>query len=316
MKSQFNTPVLLIIFNRPTTTQKVFNQIKLIKPTYLYVAADGPRIGKIGEVEKCLETRNIIQQVDWDCELKTFFRDENSGCGIAVSSALTWFFKNVEEGIILEDDCLPDLSFFYYCQQLLEKYKNDENIFLICGSNFQTSANKTEGSYYFSNYGNIWGWASWSRAWKNYNYDLDDLEEVVSGGAINHVFQNKNEKKYWLNVLAKTKQKKMNTWDYQWFYTIWKNKGLAITPNVNLVKNIGFYEESTHFFLKDSYRDNHQLNNMEFPLIHPPQIINSKADKSYFNNILSHSLIRISRLIKENGVLFLVRILSKRYFNN
>src|SRR5450759_4497034 len=125
MESKFETPVLFLIFNRSDTTQQVFNQIRQIKPKYLFVAADGPRLDRPVEIEKCLETKSIIQQIDWDCELKSLFSETNLGCRVGVSSAITWFFENVEQGIILEDDCLPDLSFFPYCENLLNKYKDD-----------------------------------------------------------------------------------------------------------------------------------------------------------------------------------------------
>ena len=156
--------VLFIIFNRPETTQRVFDAIRLAKPTRLYIAADGPRENKTGEKELCEQARKIAQNVDWDCEVKTLFQKENLGCGKAVSHAISWFFENEDMGIILEDDCLPHQSFFKYCEELLEKYKNNDRIGIISGNNFQKKRKIGSFSYYFSDIVNIWGWATWARS--------------------------------------------------------------------------------------------------------------------------------------------------------
>ncbi len=161
----FQTPILFLIFNRPDTTKRVFESISRVKPTKLYIAADGARKNKVGEVLLCQETRNIIELIDWECEIKTLFRTENLGCKIAVSSAIDWFFENEEQGIILEDDCLPHPSFFGYCETLLNYYKDDLRIGHIGGDNFQKGKKRGEGSYYFSQYYFIWGWAIWKLAW-------------------------------------------------------------------------------------------------------------------------------------------------------
>ena len=160
-----STPVLFLIFNRPELTEKVFQKIQDAQPKYLFVAADGPRDNKYGEKDLCEKTRAVVlENITWECEVKTLFRTENLGCRTAVSSAINWFFENVEEGIILEDDTVPDNSFFSYCQALLEKYRNHEQIMMITGDNFQDGIKRGNGSYYFSRYVHIWGWASWRRA--------------------------------------------------------------------------------------------------------------------------------------------------------
>ncbi len=308
----FDTPILFLVFNRPGVTQQVFDQIKKIKPHFLYIAADGPRSGREDEIYNCLQTRAIIEQVDWDCELKTLFREDNLGCGVAVSSAITWFFDQVEYGIILEDDCLPVLSFFQYCEELLIKYKDDEFIMLIGGNNFQNGIQRGPGSYYFSYYPHIWGWASWRRAWNYYNYEMSDFEEVIADGKIEHVFQSKCEKKYWLNTFSQTQKKEKNTWDYQWVYSIWKNNGVVITPNCNIVLNLGFRDSSTHTFLRDSFKEINETTEIIFPLIHPEKIIDKVADKTTFNNVFGHNLKRLLRLFKENNILFILNYLLKR----
>lgn len=313
MSKQFETPILFLIFNRPDTTQQVFNQIKQIKPKYLFVAADGPRLEKVSDFEKCNETRNIIKQIDWDCDLKTLFRENNLGCGMALSTAITWFFSNVDEGIILEDDCLPDLSFFTYCEELLSKYSDAENIMHINGSNFQNGIVRGTGSYYFSNYHHIWGWATWKRAWSKYDYEMKDFYLTFNFGRLDHVFQNKNEKKYWNNIFIKTCAMQTNTWDYQWTYAIWKNKGSAITPNFNLVVNLGLNDNSSHIFLNDSLKNNRSLDIMPFPLKHPSFTIDNEADKFTFINIFSHTVNRLIRLFSENGFIRIRNYLIKRY---
>lgn len=312
MPSNFETPILFLIFNRPDTTQEVFNQIKLIKPKYLFVAADGARENKKGEIEKCVETRDIIKQIDWDCEVKTLFREVNLGCGLAVSSAITWFFKQVEYGIILEDDCMPCESFFLYCEELLIKYKDDSQVMMVGGTNFQNGNKIGDESYYFSRYPEVWGWASWSRAWKYYDYDLNELEDF-SKKQLKNIFNDNHEREYWRNILTKVKKGEINTWDYQWYYSIWNNNGITITSNSNLVINLGFRNSSTHDFLRDSYRENDSYSKIALPLSHPPKIINEKADRNTYKNVYGRSLKRIFRIYRENTLNELFKYIKKRF---
>lgn len=250
------TPILFLIFNRPETTQKVFEKIKEIQPKYLYIAADGPRRNKIGEYELCKQTRAIVQDIDWNCEVKTLFRNENLGCGLAVSNAITWFFEHVESGIILEDDCLPDLSFFNFCECLLEKYKDDNRISTIGGTTYQLENNNKNYSYYFSIYSHVWGWASWRRTWNLYNYNIENY----SNKQIIQHFKTHKESRYWNNIYSNAERvKTLNTWDYQLQYINFKYNMLSIIPSVCLVKNIGHYngthitEQIPHFHSKLRY---------------------------------------------------------------
>lgn len=302
MRNALNTPILFLIFNRPDTTQKVFNQIKKVKPKYLYVAADGPRENVFGEKEKTAETRSIINQVDWDCKVYTLFRDENLGCKYSVSSSITWFFDQVIEGIVLEDDCFPDLSFFYFCEELLEHYRYDRTISFIGGNCFQKETFSKKESYYFSKYAHIWGWASWKRVWKTYDVDMKDYNDSLFENKIAPVFNSKAEKNYWKNVFDLTGMGKKNTWDYQLTYALWKNKGISIIPCKNLIINLGFQNNSTHFFLNDSTKSGLKLNSLSFPLVHPHTIeIDKGADDYTFKNTFSHSISRTYRLIRENS---------------
>jgi hypothetical protein len=314
LRKTFDTPILFLVFNRPETTSLVLDVIKKVKPSKLFVAADGPRDSKLNEIEKCQEVRALFDTIDWPCEVKTLFRQENLGCKMAVSSAITWFFEQVEYGIILEDDCLPDLTFFDFCSELLLKYENDNEVMMIGGNNFHKKPLEISSSYYFTNYPHIWGWATWRRAWFNYNLDVSDYENVLSENRFNDLFQSPSEKKYWFNVFEKVTSGKTNTWDYQWVYSIWKNHGKSITSSTNLIKNIGMEGDSTHFFIKDSYRDDLRLSRMNFPLIHPSKVINKIADNDTYNNIYAKSFARGCRLIRENSFLALVYYMKKKMF--
>ncbi len=269
------TPVLFLIFKRLNTTKQVFEQIRKAKPPKLYIAADGPRENVPGEAEKVKEVREfVLNNIDWDCEVKTLFREKNLGCGKAVSSAITWFFENEERGIILEDDTLPSLSFFWFCEELLERYKDDRRIGQIGGCNFQKGKWRGEGDYYFSKYNHIWGWASWRDRWKKYDFELKSISDDKF---IENIHKEKKAQKYWKQIFWKMKRKEIDTWDYQWTFTLWYNEQLSIIPNLNLVSNIGFGKDATHTTVESEF------NNMEhFELIlknHPKDIIqNIEAD--------------------------------------
>lgn len=240
------TPILFLIFNRPEKTFRVFEEIKKQKPQYLYIAADGARQNKQGEAELCSQTRAVIENVDWDCEVKTLFREDNLGCKKAVSEGITWFFDNVEEGIILEDDCLPSESFFRFCEENLEKYRHDNRIMHISGEN-PLDMEFGDASYYFSKIPHIWGWASWRRAWNLYDVEFQNFNYFIENNIIQNVFEEKESHKYWNRVFARVKNGEINTWDYQWTYALFVNNGLSIVPNKNMVSNIGFGAvEATH----------------------------------------------------------------------
>lgn len=247
MSAKLETPILFLLFNRPDTTRKVFEAIKRQQPQRLYIAADGARAEKIGEKELCEETRNsVIKNIDWDCEVKTLLREKNLGCKIAVSSAITWFFENEEQGIILEDDCLPNDSFFSFCEEMLNYYKDDERIMHIGGSNFQDGKIIGDGSYFFSNVHYIWGWATWRRAWKKYDVEMKSYNNFISEGYLKNLFPERYYQQLWESIFEKIISGKLNTWDYQWTFSIWINNGLGIIPNQNLISNIGFSGEATH----------------------------------------------------------------------
>lgn len=277
---QFSTPILFLIFNRPDTTAKVFQRIREMTPRYLFISADGPRAHKIHERELCDTARKIVSNIDWDCEVKTNFREENAGCKIGVSSGITWFFEHVEEGIILEDDCLPEISFFHFCETLLEYYRNDERIMHIGGANFQNGNARGDGSYYFSNINHVWGWATWKRAWRKYDIAVSSFPEILKQNILPHLFANVKIEKFWKKKFELAYNNKIDTWDIQWQYAMSVHHGLAIIPNKNLVANIGFDNAATHTI--DQF---HALANIPTSaisaIIHPSQMLPDVAADYY-----------------------------------
>jgi hypothetical protein len=262
------TPILFLIFNRPENTRQVFDSIRRQKPKYLYIAADGPRSNIDDDNEICLKTREIALQIDWDCQVKTLFREHNLGCKVAVSSAISWFFENVDEGIILEDDCLPDAGFFPFCTELLLKYRTDNQVMSISGSNLLNVPWKAEAQSYQFAHGGIWGWATWKRAWNLYDITMQAWQYPATKKLIRKNMQTQDWYQYYQHMFESTHNGQLDTWDIQWFYTILINNGLAINPSVNLVKNIGF-TSGTHINADDSIMGKLSLNTMHFPLIHP-----------------------------------------------
>ncbi|RCR67625.1 hypothetical protein [Larkinella punicea] len=282
--ARLDTPILLIIFNKPVKTQIVFDQIKLIKPKKLFVAADGYKNFEINHVNLVDRTRAIVHQVDWECELKLNFRKENLGCGLGPSNAITWFFSQVEEGIILEDDCLPHKDFFWYCQELLQYYRNDIKIMSVGGVNFQNGKVRGKGSYYYSLHNAIWGWATWKRVWNNYDYTISYIEKEQMRKILQKKFLTKSEENYWMGIFDIVKKNRMNDscWDYQFMFMIWMNNGLAILPNVNLVTNIGFDQDATHTFDSQNPCANIPTRSI-LPIKHPALMIHDRIADLYYH---------------------------------
>lgn len=238
-----NTAVLFLVFNRLDTTKQVFDAIRKAKPPKLYIASDGARESRAGEDIKVKAVRDyILSNIDWECEVKILFREINKGCKLAVSDAISWFFTHEEMGIILEDDCLPNKSFFQFCELLLERYKHDYRVWHINGYNHFPTDND---SYFFMKSAGVWGWASWADRWKYYSVNLESLPSY-SQNEFDGAFSSKRVKNFWLRKAIQLRQGKIDTWDYQWVITLFLNNALAIVPNKNLIQNIGFNEEATH----------------------------------------------------------------------
>ncbi|PTS95916.1 nucleotide-diphospho-sugar transferase [Pedobacter sp. HMWF019] len=270
------SPVLFLIFNRPDTTLRVFEQIRLAQPSVLYVAADGPRPEKEGDAQLCKQAIEVLNGVDWNCTVKTLYRKENLGCKEAVSSAIDWFFEHVEEGIILEDDCLPSNSFFYFCDTLLEKYRHDTRIRHITGSNLQHGQTWGDASYYFSNLTHVWGWASWRRVWKEYDKDLKRFDEQDVKYKLKNVFNDDFAIETWSRIFSEVKAGKINTWDYQLTFLNFFSHGLSINPNKNLISNIGFRPDATHTPDPDNLNSNIERQEI-YTITHPEYFLPEKA---------------------------------------
>lgn len=236
-----NTAVLFLVFNRLDTTKEVFAQIRQAKPPRIYLASDGARKDKDGELEVVENIRDyILKNIDWDCEVKTLLRDENLGCKVAVSSAIDWFFEYEEMGIILEDDVVPTQSFFWFCESMLNKYKNDDRVMMISGTNYMLDIRDELGrDYFFSRHFTIWGWATWKSAWDKYDVKIPTWRNEITPEHIKFVSNHNYILKHFENTFDLIYHNKMNTWDIQWVYTCLFNYGLCLTPSINMIKNIG-----------------------------------------------------------------------------
>lgn len=240
------TPVLFLVFNRPDTARQVFESIRKAKPSRLFVAADGPRQNNVGEAERCAEVRRMVdKEVDWPCEVHRLYRDMNLGCKVAVSTAIDWFFSNIEEGIILEDDCLPSQSFFWFCQDLLEHYRHDNRMMMVSGINKLGTWKEGIFDYFFS-FGGIWGWATWRRAWKHFDVGMTLWRDKNAKDSVRYTLDDQAEFERIKGTFDRVIQGKLDTWDYQWLFAMLINSGLSAIPSKNLICNIGIGTEATH----------------------------------------------------------------------
>jgi hypothetical protein len=285
------TAVALLIFNRPDTTARVFEAIAKVKPSKLLVVADGPRVDRFGEADKCAQTRAIISNVDWDCEVITNYSTENLGCKKRVASGIDWIFEQVEEAIILEDDCLPERSFFRFCDEMLERYRLNERVGMVSGGNLQFGQSRGNASYYFSRYTHIWGWATWRRAWKHYDRDMALWPSFRDEGWLDRVFASQGEREYWKNSFQWVYDGKLDTWDCSWTFAAITHGMLQVVPNVNLISNIGFGPEATHTHVVGIHA-NMPTQPMVFPIKNPKFVLaDEEADRYISNNQIAPSFV-------------------------
>lgn len=285
----FNTPVLLIIFNRPDKVKRLINSLREVKPAKVYVSADGPRDAVPTDSSRCALARDVIGQIDWPCEVVTNFHERNTGADFGPEKALNWFFNNVDEGIVLEDDCIAHPDFFRFAKEMLDKYRDNNQVMMISGNNFQNGIIRGDGSYYFSKYPSTWGWASWKRAWKYYDTKTSDYREFINKNKLGDICQSRVEKKYWTRFFDKINRGELKHWDIKWIFAIWNNDGVSITPNVNLVQNVGFGKDATHTFKHDDAMVVKTSSVGE--IIHPSNItINKEADAYLFKHIYEFTL--------------------------
>lgn len=287
-------PVLLIGFNRPDNLRVVFNQIRKYRPKRLYVAIDGPRQNNEDDNKKCEECRQIVRQVDWNCDLHTLFRDDNLGCGHGMYNAITWAFANEDRLIILEDDCVPSDSFFSYCNLMLEKYKDDVRVWQVAGRSYHPNSCFFENSdYIFSHYPHVWGWATWKRCWKEYDFYISDFPQfVIIGGAVNsspNKVLGMKENRYFKKIYDEIRSTgTYHAWGPQWSYLMSKNNAFSIVPHKNLIHNIGAV--GTHTSKKDkpdipseemSLEMKHPLfviPNREYDIYHGRKVVYSRSN--------------------------------------
>jgi hypothetical protein len=263
------SPILFIVFNRPETTSQVFESIRAVRPKKLYIAADGPRDNRPEEVTLCNEVRQIVDRVDWPCELMTLYSDKNRGCKLGVSSAIDWFFQNEAEGIILEDDVLPQTNFFLFCDEMLSRYRDDERVMMITGNNL-LGANVVSNEYYFSEFYSVWGWATWKRSWDTYDVTIKDWPNKQLISYLKHRFNGKLFQ-YYYSGFNLIRDNKIDTWDHQWTYNCIFNSGYCIVPRANLIRNIGVY--GTH---SPGMSENHFIDYGEMKvdaLVHPERVL-------------------------------------------
>ena len=298
--ASFDVPILVLAFNRPERLGGLIARLREVQPTSLFVSVDGPRENNELDTHLVAEVQQIVANIDWSCDVHTNYRSENFGCGKAVSTGIDWFFQNVDSGIILEDDVLPNLDFFSFCEQLLTRYVDDERVFAISGCNFAPEEQiEQSASYRFSAITHVWGWATWRRAWETYRYDMGDWRKrLPMRQRWNATGANIGGLLYWTAVFDWMRFGKIDTWDYQWSLAQMAHGGLTATSNVNLTDNVGFAEDATHTAHKPSFIRPSQ--HMDFPLTHPEIRQDLTADRWVRSQILQASTQSAWRMVRDN----------------
>ena len=272
-----HTAVLFLVFNRPHTTARVFDAIRSARPPRLYVSADGPRAGNAHDAAACAQVREIAARVDWPCEVRTLLRGTNAGCGRAVASGIDWFFEHEIEGIILEDDCLPHADFFPFCEELLARYRDHAGVMSVSGDCYHHPAKSHGASYTFSRYPQVWGWATWQRAWRFNDAAMAEWPRLRDAGWLDRLGQGQRDfTAFWTDTFDAAHAGRIDTWDYQWVFSCWLHGGLAALPARNLVANIGFGDSATHTTARPPSWVR-PAEPIEFPLVHPHEIVRDEA---------------------------------------
>ncbi|QXE92322.1 glycosyltransferase family 2 protein [Geomonas subterranea] len=304
---QMRSPVAFFIFNRPDTTARVFEAIRKAAPPTLLVIADGPRSDREGEAEKCAAARAIASNVDWPCQVLLNFSDVNLGCKRRISSGMDWVFGTVGEAVILEDDCVPEPTFFRFCDELLEKFRDDDRVAMISGNNFHGDSAEITESYYFSRRPHIWGWATWRRSWRRYDVEMKSWPAVKKSGWLKQLFPQRAVARYWRVLFDAVHRGDIDTWDHQFTYCCFLHDTLCVMPAVNLVSNIGFGEEATHTKAVTEHAGL-PTRAMAFPLLHPCEmkrnvLLDSQLEESIHMPLrqallLGRTAARLRRLLR------------------
>jgi hypothetical protein len=291
------TPVALFVFNRPDFANRVLAAVRAAQPPRLLVVADGPRPNRPDDEPRCAQTRALFERLDWDCEVLYNYADTNLGCRQRITSGLEWVFSQVEEAILLEDDCIPDPTFFRFCDELLERYRHDGRVMTISGNNPHRGWRRGPGSYYFSRFFNCWGWASWRRSWQLYDPQMRQWPQVCEGGWLQDVLGDGRAEQYYRPILQKTFEGQIDSWAYRWLLSGWLHNVVHIHPSVNLVTNIGFDGRATHTSGRDSVYADQGSGSLDFPLVHPPfMVADSQADQRTVKLALQESS-RLTRMV-------------------
>ncbi len=271
-------PILLIAFNRPDHLERLIDRLRETQPARIFLAVDGPRTGHTTDSERVERTRSLVSHIDWECDVRTLFQERNLGCGEGVSAAITWFFSNVERGIILEDDILPQSSFFGFCSELLQAYENDDRVLAISGCNFvPPDILESNAPYRFSRVPHIWGWATWRRAWALHDLNIGGWrEKLPERELLKQMRYSPAGYLYWRTNFEMMAKHAIDTWDFQLVYAGMANQALTATSNVNLIDNIGWGEESTHTADRPNYL--RRSENIVLPVGTLPVRVDEKAD--------------------------------------
>jgi hypothetical protein len=296
-----NPPIILIVFNRPKQTARLLEQLAVVRPRRLLVVSDGPRADRPSERERVAEVRAIVDRISWPCKVERNYADDNMGCRARVASGLSWAFSIVEEAMILEDDISFDPSFVRFCEELLDRYRDDPRVGSICGTDYSAGTQPGPASYWFSRYNLLWGWATWRRAWNLYDDDMSCLAGTGEEGidaVLRRTFGLWRERVYWRAIMNRTYRGDHDSWGYRWMLTCWRHGLLGIQPSHSLADNRGFGAEATHT-RSDPYRLA-QARPMEFPLRHPAEVAtNVFGDRSIedraFSKDAAHRLAWLGR---------------------
>ena len=273
--------VAVIIYNRPAHTKILYDRLSEIKPNNLFIIADGPKSDDAAEIKKCIEARKIFSEFEWDVQIHKNYADVNLGLKNRMSSGIDWVFKRVNEAIFLEDDCIPSIEFIDFCEYALERYRKDPEVMVVTGDNFQKGRWRGDGSYYYSRYNHCWGWATWRNSWEKYDKNIKFWPKWKQSEEWEYLFKRFEENRYWTEIFDKTFNNEIDSWAYPWTASVWFNQGITVTPNVNLVTNIGFGPDATH---TKGYTNRNSLTTSALGEIIPPSIkrVDQKADDFVF----------------------------------
>lgn len=284
---RLNTPVAMLVFRRPQQTARVLEAVRQARPRTLLVAADAPRPGRPDEAQACARTRALFDQIDWDCQLITRFHETNLGAGVGPATGISWVFEQVPEAIILEDDCVPDPSFFRFCAELLERYRDDPRVMQISGTTYRAQPLFTRHSYVFSQFPACWGWACWRRAWRHFDQHVPAWGRLRQTPWLSRIIRQHRVEGAWACELDQAWRGHIHTWDFQWAFACWLHQGLSIRPRHNLITNIGHGHDATHTHNDDDPMLNLPTRPMRFPLHHPPRVkAHRRLDRQYVRQIL------------------------------